>query len=100
LFNEKKGAVMRKINAIVIASLCALAVAATASAHTQTVAPPGQDEPVILNDPIARPWIQGHCHAQAPAVSGEASGGVASFSPAGALPCPPVPNPGGQVTGP
>jgi hypothetical protein len=93
---------MRKIIAIVIASVCALALslAPAASAHTQTVAPPGQDEPVILNDPIARPWIQGHCRAQAPAVSGEASGGVASFSPPGALPCPSVLNPGGQVTGP
>jgi hypothetical protein len=54
---------------------------------------------VILNDPIARPWIQGHCHAQAPAVVSGASGGVVSFSPAGALPCPPLENPGGQVTG-
>lgn len=91
---------MRKIKAVVIASLCALAVSATASGHVQTVAPPGQDEPVILNDPIAQPWVQGHCYAQAPAMSGEASGGVASFSPAAALPCPPVPNPGGQATGP
>lgn len=78
-----------------------LAIAPTALAHTQTVAPPGQDEPVILNDPIARPWIQGHCRAQAPAVSGEASGGVATFSPTQSLPCSPsITNPGGQVTGP
>jgi hypothetical protein len=77
-----------------------LTLAPAALAHTQTVAPPGLDEPVILNDPIARPWIQGHCHAQAPAVSGAASGGVATFSPTGALPCPPVTNPGGQITGP
>jgi hypothetical protein len=91
---------MRKSTAAVIAAISALSVAPTALAHTQTVAPPGQDEPVILNDPIARPWVQGHCRAQAPAVSGEASGGVASFSPSGPLPCQPIPNPGGQVTGP
>jgi len=94
---------MRKIIAIVIASVCALALslAPAASAHTQTVAPPGLDEPVIgPNDPIARPWIQGHCRAQAPAVSFEASGGVAGFFPNEPLPCPPVPNPGGQITGP
>ena len=77
---------MRKSTAAVIAAVCALSLAPAALAHTQTVAPPGQDEPVILNDPIARPWVQGHCHAQAPSVSGEASGGVASFSPAGAQP--------------
>ena len=91
---------MTKCTAVLIAAVCALSLAPAALGHTQTVAPPGQDEPVILNDPIARPWVQGHCHAQAPAISGEASGGVASFSPAGALPCPPVLNPGGQVTGP
>ena len=91
---------MRRTTAAVIAVLWALPLTPAAFAHTQTVAPPGQEEPVILDDPIARPWVQGHCHAQAPAVSGEASGGVASFSPAGALPCPPVENPGGQVTGP
>lgn len=98
--DREGGADMRKTIAVVIASVWALALGPAALAHTQTVAPPGQDEPVILNDPIARPWVQGHCHAQAPAVTGEASGGVASFSPAGALPCPPVLNPGGQVTGP
>jgi len=92
---------MKKTLAAVVASLSALSLAAGASAHVQTVAPPGQDEPVILNDPIARPWIQGHCQAQAPAVSGEASGGVATFSPTAPLPCDPtILNPGGQVTGP
>jgi hypothetical protein len=93
---------MRKIIALVIASVCALALslAPAASGHTQTVAPPGLDEPVIFMDPIAQPWIQGHCRAAAPAVSFEASGGVAGFFPNEALPCPPVPNPGGQTTGP
>jgi hypothetical protein len=98
----KEETVMRKLIAVVIASVCALALslAPAAPAHTQTVAPPGLDEPVILNDPIAVPWVQGHCKAEAPAVSWEASGGVAGFFPNEPLPCPPVPNPGGQITGP
>ena len=75
-------------------------MAGPAGAHTQTVTPPSHDEPVV-EGPIARPWIQGHCHAQSPAVSGEASGGVAVFAPEGFVPCPDtVTNPGGQVTGP
>ena len=77
-----------------------LTLAPAALAHRQTVAPPGLDAPVILNDPIARPWIQGHCQAAAPAVSGEASGGVVTFSPTAPLNCEPIPNPGGQTTGP
>ena len=90
----------RIVTKVVVLAAFVLTLAPAALAHTQTVAPPGQDAPVILNDPIARPWVQGHCHAQAPAVVSGASGGVVSFSPAGALPCPPVENPGGQVTGP
>ena len=90
---------MKKVLFVVLV-IFVLALAPSAFAHTQTVAPPGQDDPVILNDPIARPWIQGYCHAEAPAVSGAASGGVATFSPTEALPCPPVLNPGGQITGP
>ena len=92
---------MKKVRTVVVMAAFVLTLAPAALAHTQTVAPPGQDEPVILNDPIARPWVQGHCHAQAPAVSGEASGGVATFSPTTALLCSPlITNPGGQVTGP
>lgn len=88
------------VQALLVAAFV-LSIVPTAPGHTQTVAPPGQDEPVILNDPIARPWIQGHCQAQAPAVSGEASGGVATFSPTAPLPCDPtILNPGGQVTDP
>ena len=91
---------MKTVRTALLLVAFVLTLAPAALAHTQTVAPPGLDEPVILNDPIARPWIQGHCHAAAPAVSGEASGGVATFSPTEPLPCPPVPNPGGQITGP
>jgi len=77
-----------------------LVMASPAAAHTQTVTPPSKDEPVVQG-PIARPWVQGHCQAQAPAVSGEASGGVAVFAPQGFVPCADtVMNPGGQVTGP
>lgn len=90
----------RKAATALVAVVFSLALAPTALAHTQTVAPPGQDEPVILSDPIARPWIQGHCKAAAPAVSGEASGGVATFSPTHQLDCnPEIKNPGGQSTG-
>jgi hypothetical protein len=90
---------MKKVTTTLLAGL-ALAVPSAALAHTQTVTPPGQDAPVIQSDPISKPYAQAHCHAQSPAIVSEASGGVVAFSPAGALPCPPVPNPGGQVTGP
>jgi hypothetical protein len=97
----RRVSVSRKVRTGLVAAAFTLVLAPTALAHTQTVAPPGQEEPVILNDPIARPWIQGHCKAQAPAVSGEASGGVATFSPTQPLPCnPAIENPGGQSTGP
>ncbi|MCZ7554683.1 MAG: OsmC family protein [Anaerolineales bacterium] len=42
---------------------------------------------------------QAHCHAASPAIISEASNGVVQFLPAGALPCPAVPNPGGQIHG-
>jgi hypothetical protein len=90
---------MKKITAVLVA-VFSLTVAPSALAHRQTVAPPGQDEPVLLNDPISQPFAQAHCHAQSPAVVAAASGGVVSFSPAGALQCDPVENPGGQITGP
>ncbi len=90
---------MKKRTTGLLAAL-ALAVTPTAVAHTQTVTPPGQDTPVIENDPISKPYAQAHCHAESPATVSDASGGVVAFSPAGALPCPPVENPGGQITGP
>lgn len=78
----------------------ALAIAAPAAAHSQTVTPPGQDGPVVVG-PISKGWAQAHCHAMAPAVVAAASDGVVVFTPGGALPCPShVTNPGGQVTGP
>jgi hypothetical protein len=78
-----------------------LLMAAPASAHTQTVRPPGQDGAAIVSGPIARPWIQGHCQAAAPMVTFQASGGVVDFFPHGELACDPnISNPGGQSTGP
>jgi hypothetical protein len=97
----KGGNMVKVIRTTLLVAAFVLTLAPAALAHTQTVAPPGLDAPVILNDPIARPWIQGHCQAQAPAVSGAASGGVATFSPTQELPCDPaILNPGGQSTGP
>ncbi len=90
---------MRRFLSAVFVGVASLLIAGPAVAHTQTVTPPGKD--AVVQGPIARPWIQGHCRAQAPAVSGEASGGVAVFSPQGYVPClDTVTNPGGQVTGP
>ena len=90
---------MKKLNAALVGAF-ALVIAPAAQAHTQTVNPPGKGEPGIVSDPISKPFAQAHCHAASPAIVATASNGVVSFSPAGALPCPPVPNPGGQTTGP
>ena len=90
---------MRRGFVAVCVGVASLSIATPAGAHTHTVTPPGK-LPVVEGS-IARPWIQGHCHAQAPAVSGDASGGVSVFSPQGYVECPDtVQNPGGQVTGP
>jgi hypothetical protein len=70
--------------------------AAPALAHAQKVHPPNQDNPVV-SGPISQAWAQAHCNAQAPAVTGQASGGVVIFTPQEALPCPATSNPGGQV---
>jgi hypothetical protein len=71
--------------------------AATAAAHSQTVTPNGNGEG--FTKPISNPWAQAHCHAAAPAIVADRSGGVVQFSPAAALSCPAVLNPGGQVHG-
>jgi len=67
-------------------------------AHSQTVTPPGRGEAVV-SGPISNPWAQAHCNAASPAIVTDASNGVVRFMPAAALPCPAVPNPGGQVHG-
>jgi hypothetical protein len=91
---------MKHLSLVVAVSAIALVTAGPAAAHRQTVAPPGQDEPVILNDPISRTFAQAHCHAQSPAIVAGASGGVVVFTPTGHLDCDPILNPGGQTTGP
>ena len=90
----------RSLFSLLAALALLVALAAPVAAHLQTVTPPGQDAPVILDDPIARPWIQGHCKAAAPMVTHLASGGVVDFFPNGEVPCTGVLNPGGQSTGP
>ena len=80
------------------ALLLAVAGAGSALAHSQVVQPPSQDTPVV-SGPISNPWAQAHCHAASPAIVADASNGVVRFTPAAALPCPAVPNPGGQVHG-
>ena len=60
--------------------------AGPAAAHSQTVTPPGHDEPVRDGEPVSRLWAQAHCHASSPEVLGDGAG-VATFEPAGALPC-------------
>ena len=89
---------MRRTIAAVIASAWALAFAAGASAHGIIVTPPGQTTPMV-NQPVSQPFAQAHCHAQSPAELSD-SPAAAQFVPGAALPCPGVPNPGGQVTGP
>jgi len=91
----------RSIHRLARALLMALMVlvfsAATAAAHSQTVTPNGNGEG--FTKPISNPWAQAHCNAAAPALVAGRSSGVVQFSPAAALPCPAVPNPGGQVHG-
>jgi hypothetical protein len=90
---------MKRLLTAVLVGVAAVSMATPAAAHTQEVTPPGKDP--VVSGPIAVPWVQGHCHAQAPAVTAEASDGVVVFSPQGALPCSDeITNPGGQVTGP
>ncbi|HET9457361.1 MAG TPA: hypothetical protein VFO78_08470 [Candidatus Limnocylindrales bacterium] len=74
------------------------AVAAPVAAHSQTVQPPSKDAPVV-SGPISNAWAQAHCNAASPSLVADRSNGVVSFLPAGTLPCPAVPNPGGHVHG-
>ena len=90
----------RSLFSLVAALALVATMALPVAAHRQTVSPPGQDAPVILLDPISNTWAQAHCNSAAPGVVASASKGVVVFTPQGALPCPAVPNPGGQITGP
>lgn len=93
---SNEGVGMRRLAILVATFALSLIMAVPAGAHTQTVTPPSKGEPIVQG-PISNAWAQAHCNAQAPAVTGEASGGVVQFNPQGALPCPATPNPGGQV---
>jgi hypothetical protein len=88
---------MRKIIAVVVVSVWALSLAGGASAHVLIVTAPGQEGPRV--QPVSKPYAQAHCHAQSPSELSD-SPAAAQFAPGGAFPCPAVPNPGGQVTGP
>ena len=97
--SERTESTMKRLLTAALVGVAAISMATPAAAHTQEVTPPGQDP--VVSGPIAVPWVQGHCRAQAPAVTAEASGGVVVFTPQGALPCSDeITNPGGQVTGP
>lgn len=88
---------MRRVTTVVAAAMLGVGMlAAPAMAHSQTVQPPSKESPVV-SGPISNAWAQAHCNAQSPAIAANASGGVVTFSPQGPLPCPAVPNPGGQV---
>ena len=89
--------IQRFVHALLGASLLTLLIAGSALAHTQTVNPNGNGEG--FTKPISKAWAQAHCHAASPALVSEASNGVVQFLPAAALPCPAVPNPGGQIHG-
>ena len=90
----------RSLFSLVAAIALLAAMAVPVAAHSQTVTPPGQDDPVVMG-PISKMWAQAHCHAAAPGVVAEASGGVVVFTPAEALECKDEwLNPGGQITGP
>jgi hypothetical protein len=89
--------ISRVARALLTATMLLALSAATAAAHSQTVTPNGNG--AGFSRPISKPWAQAHCHAASPAIVAERSNGVVQFLPAAALPCPAVPNPGGQVHG-
>jgi hypothetical protein len=83
--------------AVLAAALTALS-AGTILAHSQTVDPQGNGGG--FTKPISKAWAQAHCNAASPGVlSTTAAHAANAFTPAAALPCPAVPNPGGQVHG-
>lgn len=83
---------------LVLAVAFTLMSASGLFAHSQIVTPPSKEQPVV-SGPISNAWAQAHCNAASPAIIAERSKGVVRFLPAGALPCPAVPNPGGQIHG-
>jgi hypothetical protein len=82
-------------HAVLAASMLLALGATSVAAHSQTVDPKGNGDG--FTKPISNPFAQAHCNSSAPGVVATASNGVVTFSPAAALPCPAIPNPGGQV---
>lgn len=89
--------VSRILATAAVAAGLVLAGPVAANAHSQVVDPPGSVGPTV-SGPISQPWAQAHCRAASPGVVWEASNGVVTFLPMANIPCPPVANPGGQVT--
>jgi len=77
------------------AALASISVGAVA-AHTITVTPNGNADGFGPRS-ISKSWAQAHCNAESPSLIADSSKGVVQFLPAQALPCPAVPNPGGQI---
>lgn len=91
------GPIRSGLRAAILATALTVVGTAAVSAHSQTVDPNGNGEG--FTKPISKAWAQAHCNAASPALAFEASKGVVAFNPAEALPCPAVPNPGGEIHG-
>lgn len=87
---------MKRILSLIAAIALTAILVVPAAAHTQTVTPPSQDEPVVGTRGISRPWAQAHCQAHAEYVVFDASNGVVEFYPHNALPPCLTLNPGGH----
>lgn len=80
-----------------IATILLALAAGSASAHQLTVDPNGNGDG--FTRPISRAWAQAHCNAESPSIVADRSNGVVAFPPGTSLPCPLVPNPGGEIHG-
>jgi hypothetical protein len=89
--------VARGARALATAVVMLALSAATVAAHSQTVDPNGDG--LGFTKPISNAWAQAHCNAASPLIVADRSDGVVAFNPAAALPCPLVPNPGGEIHG-
>lgn len=90
--------IRRIATSVATATLLFALTVASVAAHSQTVDPNGNGQG--FTKPISNAWAQAHCNARSPEVLATTAEHAAnSFSPPGALPCPLVPNPGGQIHG-
>lgn len=89
---------LRAARAAILATALIAASAGAVAAHSQTVTPNGNGSG--FTKPISNAWAQAHCNAASPGVLATTAEHAANaFNPPTALPCPLVPNPGGQVHG-